>query len=125
MHLHNFFQTKHTAISKLFTGLTEPGNSIGACKYEKIQPINLPKCHRKNHVSLEKSSKSSELYYLEPGLYLFIKDIVVAMNTLNQERHNHRDRCFTVNVSRRTSHKCEIYPANEGSRLAFLSMELG
>ena len=34
----------------------------------------------------QKLSKSSELYYLEPGLYPSITDIVEAMNTLIQER---------------------------------------
>ena len=33
--------------------------------------------------------KSSEFYYLEPGLCPSITDIVEAMNILNQERHNH------------------------------------
>ena len=38
----------------------------------------------------KKLSKSSEFYYLEPGLYPSITDIVEAMNTLIQERHNQR-----------------------------------
>ena len=66
-----------------------------------------------------KLSKSSEFYYLEPGLYPSITDIVEAMNTLIQEKHNHSENCITVKVSRRTQ-KVEIYLANEGSSLAFL-----
>ena len=72
----------------------------------------------------KKFSKSSELYYLEPGLYPSITDIVEAMNTLIQERHNHSEKCVTVKVSRRTQ-KVEIYLANEGSGLAFFSTDLG
>ena len=72
----------------------------------------------------QKLSKSSEFYYLEPGLYPSITDIVGAMNTLIQERHNHSENCVTVKVSRRTQ-KVEIYLANEGSGLAFFSTNLG
>ena len=43
----------------------------------------------------EKLSKSTEAYYLEPGLYSSITDIVEAMNTLIQERNNQRDTCIT------------------------------
>ena len=46
------------------------------------------------------------------------------MNTLIQERHNHSEICIRVKVSRRTK-KVEIYLANEGSGLAFLSEDLG
>ena len=71
-----------------------------------------------------KLSKSSDFYYLERGLYPSITDIVEAMNTLNQERHNHSENCVTVKVSRRTQ-KVEIYLANEGSGLALFSTDLG
>ena len=72
----------------------------------------------------KKLSKSSEFFYLEPGLHPSITDIVEAMNILFQERHNHSENCIHVNVSRRTQ-KVEIYLANEGSGLAFLSTDLG
>ena len=39
----------------------------------------------------EKLSKTTEAYYLEPGLYSSITDIVEGMNTLIQEINNHRD----------------------------------
>ena len=71
----------------------------------------------------KKLSKSSEFYYLEPGVYPSITNIVEAMNTLNQERHNHSENCITVKVSRRTQ-KDEIYLENEGSGLAFFSTDL-
>ena len=50
----------------------------------------------------KKLSKSSEFFYLEPGLYPSIKDIVEAMNILIQERHNHTGNFIKVKVSRRT-----------------------
>ena len=49
----------------------------------------------------KKLSKSSEFYYLEPGLYPSIKDIVETMNTLIQERHNHSGNCITVKVTQK------------------------
>ena len=71
----------------------------------------------------KKFSKSSEFYYLELGLYPSITDIVEAMNTLFQERHNHSENCMTVKVSRRTQ-KVETYLANERSGLAFFGTNL-
>ena len=53
-----------------------------------------------------------------------ITDIVEAMNTLIQERHNHNENCITVKVSRGTQ-KIEICLANERSGLAFFSTDLG
>ena len=72
----------------------------------------------------KKLSKLSEFYYREPGLYPSITDIVEAMNTLIQERHNHSENYITVKVSRSTE-KVEIYLANGGSGLAFFSTDLG
>ena len=69
-------------------------------------------------------SQWSEFYYLETGLYASITDIVEAMNTLIQEKHNHSENCITVKKSRRTQ-KVEIYLANEGSGLVFFSTNLG
>ena len=70
----------------------------------------------------KKFSKSSDFYYLEPGLYLSIKDIVEDMNTLIQEIHKHSEKCITAKVSGRTQ-KIEIFIANEGSGLAFFSAD--
>ena len=53
-----------------------------------------------------------------------ITDIVEAMNTLIQDRHNHSDYCITIKVSRKTQ-EGEIYLANEESGLAFFSTDLG
>ena len=44
----------------------------------------------------EKLSKSTSTYYVEPGLYTSITDIVEAMNTLIQERNNRNETCITV-----------------------------
>ena len=68
----------------------------------------------------KKLSKSSEFYYLEPGLYPSITDIVETMNTLIQERHNHSEDCILIKVSRRTQ-KAELYLADERSGLAFFN----
>ena len=72
----------------------------------------------------KKLSKSSEFYYLEPGLYPSDTDIVEAMNILIQEKHNHSENCIKVKVSRKTQ-KVEIHLANETSGLAFFSTDLG
>ena len=72
----------------------------------------------------KKLSKLSEFYYLEPGLFRSITEIVEAMNTLIQERHNHSENCITVKVSRRTK-KVEINLANERSGLALFSTDMG
>ena len=67
----------------------------------------------------KKLPKSLEFYYLEPGLYPSITDVVEAMKILIQERHNHSENCIKIKVSRRTQ-KVEIYLANEAPGLAFL-----
>ena len=72
----------------------------------------------------KKLSKSSEFFYLEPGLYPSLTDTVEAMNILIQERHNHSENCIKFKVSRETQ-KVEICLANEASGLAFFSMDLG
>ena len=72
----------------------------------------------------EKLSKPTEAYHLEPGLYSYITDIVEAMNTLLQEKNNHRDTCNTIKISRVTQ-KVKVYLANEETSLAFLSTDLG
>ena len=64
----------------------------------------------------EKLAKSTSTYNLEPGLYIFITDIVEAMNTLIQERNNHNETCITVKVSRGTQ-KVVIMLANDTSGL--------
>ena len=72
----------------------------------------------------KKLSKSSAIYYLEPGLYRSITDIIEAMSTLTQKKHSHNENCITLKVSRRTG-KNEIYLAKGRSGLAFLSADLG
>ena len=109
---------------KLFTRATESGR----CQWEvAVSEISYPSMYqkiteRKFMFFDKKLSKSSEFYYLEPGFYPSITDIVESMNILIQGRHNHSENCITVEVSRRTQ-KVEIYLANEGSGLAFSSTQ--
>ena len=72
---------------------------------------------------IKKLPKTSELYYLQPGLCPSIADNFEAMNTLLQERHNHSESCITFKVSRRRQ-KVEIHLANERSGLAFSSTDM-
>ena len=72
----------------------------------------------------KKLLKSSEFYYLKPGLYPSKTDIVEAINILIQERHNHSENCIKVKVSRKAQ-KVGIYLANEAAGLAFFSTDLG
>ena len=72
----------------------------------------------------KKLSKSSEFYFLEPGLYPSITEIFEAMDFLIQERHNHNENCIKIKVPR-TTQKNEIYLANEGSGLAVFCTDLG
>ena len=72
----------------------------------------------------EKLSKTTEAYYHEPGLSSSITDILEAMNTLIQERNNHRDTCITIKVGRVTQ-KVKVYLANEESSLTIFSTDLG
>ena len=109
---------------KLLTRATDSGWSMGGCIFRNILPINVPKCYGGKIFFDKKLSKSSEFYFLEPGLYPSITDIVETMNILIQERHNHSENCIKVKVSRRTR-KVQIYLANEASGLAFYSTDLG
>ena len=72
----------------------------------------------------EKLSKTTEAYYLELGLYASITDIVEAMNTLIQERNNHRETCITIKVSSVTQ-KVKVYLANKETSLAVFNTDLG
>ena len=71
----------------------------------------------------EKLSKTTEAYYLKPGLYFSIADIVEAMNTLIQERNNHRGTWTTIKVSW-VLQKVKVYLANGESSLAIFSTDL-
>ena len=70
-----------------------------------------------------KLSNSSEEYYLEHGFYHSIKDIVEAMTTASQKKHNHRETPIAAKVARRTQ-KVEIHFSNEGSGLALFGTDL-
>ena len=71
----------------------------------------------------EKLSKTREAYYLQPGLYSSITDIVETMNTIIQERNNHRDTSITIKVSR-VAQKVKVYLANKESSLLALLWDI-
>ena len=123
MHLHNFFQTIHSALLQTFSWSNWICKVTGRLQFRKC--VNVTKCHTgKIHVFWwKKLSKSSDFYYLEPGLYPSITHFVEGMNTFFQERHNHSESCITVKVTGKRQ-KVEIYFANEGSGLAFSSTDL-
>ena len=109
---------------KLFTTATESGRSMGGCKLRNILPINVAKCHGgKIHVFPQNLPKSSEFYYLEPGLYPSFTDMVEAKNNLIQERHNHSKSCIRVKLPQRTQN-VEIFLANEETGLVFFNTYL-
>ena len=72
----------------------------------------------------QKLSKSTSIYSIEAGLCTSITDIAEAMNTLIQERNNHKEICITVKVSRSTQ-KVVFMLANDSSGRAFCSTDLG
>ena len=71
----------------------------------------------------EKLSKVTEPYYLEPGLFSSIPDIVETMKTLIQKRNNRSDNCIRIKVNRVTQ-KSELYLANKEYSLAVCSTDL-
>ena len=68
--------------------------------------------------------KSEDYYYLEPGLYHSLTDIVEAMNKIIQEKNNHNETCIQIKVTRETQ-KVEISLINTYSFLVFGSTDLG
>ena len=69
-------------------------------------------------------SKTEEYFYLEPGLYHSITDIIEAMNSLIQNRNNHNKTWIGVKVNRRTQ-KIASSIVNDESSLVISSIELG
>ena len=103
----------------------ESGWSMGGCNFRISYPSMYQNVTEGKLMFFDtKLSKSSEFFYLEPGLYPSVTGIVEALNILIQERHNHTKNCIKVGVSRRTQ-KVEIYLANEASGLALFSTDLG
>ena len=96
----------------------------GRLQFQKYPTHQCTKMLGREKLCFLKLSKSSEFFYLEPGLYPSLTDIVEAMNILIQERHNHSENCIKVKVSRKTQ-KVDIYLANEASGLAIFSTDPG
>ena len=69
-------------------------------------------------------SKTKDYYYLEPGLYHSITDIVEAMNSVIQNRNNHNTTCIGLKVDRR-SQKVTFSLVNYKSSLVISSIDLG
>ena len=106
------------------TKASKHGRAMGRRNFRKILPINVPKNSGGNLEFFdEKLSKSTTTNNLEPGLHTSITDIVEALNTLLQERNNHKETSVTVKVSRRTQ-KIVVMLANDTSGLAFRSTDL-
>ena len=98
---------------------------MGGSNFRDFLPINVPKRYRwEIYVLRWETLKTTEAYYLEPGLYSSTTDIVEAMNTLKQERNNHGDTCIKIKVSCVTQ-KIKLYLANEESSLAIFRTDLG
>ena len=72
----------------------------------------------------DKSSKTTEAHYLEPGLYSSITDIEEDLNNIIHEKNNHSDTCITIRVSR-VMQKVKVYLVNEESSLALFSTDSG
>ena len=126
MHLHSSFQ--NNALSSFTNFLPEQVKLDGQWEVA-ISEISYPSMYQnvtegKLMFYDEKLSKATEAYYLEHGLYSSITEIVKAMNTLVQERNNHRDTCITIKVNRVTQ-KVKVSLANEESSLAIFSTDLG
>ena len=97
---------------KLLTIATESGRSMGGCNFKKSYPLLYQNVTERKFMFFDKKlSKLSDFYYLEPGLYPSLTDIVEAMNTLIEERHKHSENCITFKLSQRTQ-KVKIYLAN-------------
>ena len=69
-------------------------------------------------------SKTKDYYYLEPGLHHSNTDIVEAMNSLIQNRNNHKKTCIGVKVDRRTQRIAFSLVIDESS-LVISSIDLG
>ena len=87
---HIYFQTIKWALSQNVYQSNWIRKVIGRLQFRK-DPTQCTDCLRiENKRFLARNFQNWEkLYYLEPGLYSSLTDIVQAMNTLIQETHNH------------------------------------
>ena len=119
-----FFQ--NNTLSSFTNFLPEQVNLDGQCEVA-ISEIFYPSMYQnvtegKFMFYHEKLSKTTDPYYLEPGLYSSITVIVEATNTLIQERNNHRDICITIEISMVTQ-KVKVYLAIGKTSLANFSTD--
>ena len=96
----------------LLSGAGDFGGTMGRSNFRNFLPINVPKRYRGGKLMflVEKLSKTTERYYLKPGLSSSITDIVETMNTLRQEGNKHSDNCIRIKVTRVTKKLMFIWP---------------
>ena len=118
-------QTIRSVQLQVFDRANDFERTMGSSNFRDFLPMNLPKLTQGKFMFFDdKLSKTTEAYYLEPGLFFSLTNIVKAMNTLIHQRNNHRDACITIEVSRVTQKKC-VHLANEESSLAIFNSDLG
>ena len=125
MHLHNFFQTKHSALLNTF--LPEHTDIVSQWEVASSESPTHQKTkmlqRRSSCFLTKKFSLSSGFYQQEPGPYPYIT-ILLKLCTLSFKKVNHNERCITVKTSQKTPNN-EVYLANEGSGLASSGTDMG
>ena len=110
---------------KVFTAATESGRSMGGCNFRNLLPINVPKYQGgKGHVF--RFENFNVVRFLLSGTWSlpFHYGYCWSHDHSHSRRYNHNKNCTTMRMSRRTQ-KVEIYHANGGCGLAYLSTYLG
>ena len=97
---------------------------MGSSTFRDFLPINKPKRYRWEIYVLRWEILQNNKGLLSWTRIVFLHNVLEAMNTLIQERNNHRDICITIKVSSVTQ-KVKVYLANEESSLASFSTDLG
>ena len=125
MHLRNYFQTIHWALTETFYQSSWIWKVNGRLQFPKNpthQCTTMLLMESSWYLTM-KVSTLSKFYYLQPSFNPPITDFFIAMNTLIQGRYNHNENCITVKVSRKTE-KVVICLASEGSGLALFFADL-
>ena len=121
-----FFSRQYTELFyQLFTRATESGWSMGGCNFRKNLLINVPKCYGlKTYVLWQGTFKVIRILLSGTWSLPFHYGNCWSHKLSHSRKTQSQGKCFTVKVSRRTQN-VEIYRANEGSGLAYLSTDLG
>ena len=124
-HLHGSFQTIRSVLLHIFCQSKGSWSDNGRWQFPRFRTHQGTKMLQRGILFFMMTNyPKQQAYYLEAGLYSSRTDIVEAMNTLKQERNNHRDIFFTIKISRLTQ-KIKVYLAMEASSLAIFSTDLG